>query len=432
MTQLENAKKGKITEAMKLVAADEGISEDEIMGKVAKGLVVIPKNINRDFDLIKGIGKGLKTKVNANIGTSPSHYNIDEELIKLDTIIKAGADAVMDLSTGGELSLILNKILEHSSVMVGTVPIYKSVSKAISEGRKSVDLTADDIFSEIEYQAKAGVDFITVHCGVNRESLKVLKDCDRTMGIVSRGGSLIAEWISHNQMENPLYEHYDRLLDIVREYDVTLSLGDGLRPGAICDAEDRAQITELITLGDLARKARNAGVQVMIEGPGHVPLHKIAGDMKTQSMLCDQAPYYVLGPLPTDIAPGYDHIVGAIGGAIAAANGADFLCYVTPAEHLSLPDIDDVREGVIASRIAAHIGDLEKGIKGAWERNRKMSVARKGFDWKTMFELSIDPAKAMLKRQNSEDKDREVCTMCGDLCALKTYDRALDLDSSRD
>ena len=290
-------------------------------------------------------------------------------------------------------------------------------------GKETADLTSDDIFADIEEHAKAGVDFVTVHCGITHNTLKVLKNCDRLIGIVSRGGSLMAEWISKTQKENPLYEKYDRLLEIAREFDVTLSLGDGLRPGTICDAEDRAQASELVTLGELAGRARKAGVQVMIEGPGHVPLNRIAGDMKMQKRLCDGAPYYVLGPLPTDIAPGYDHIVGAIGGAIAAANGADFLCYVTPAEHLCLPGIDDVREGVVASKIAAHIGDIEKGINGAWERNRDMSAARQCFDWETMFKLAIDPARARERRVCSEDGKRDVCTMCGDLCAMKTYER---------
>ena len=424
MTQLEDAKKGTITDAMNRVAADEGFSPEEIRERVAKGLVVIPKNNGRDFDA-KGIGKGLKTKVNANLGTSPSHFDLDEELAKLEVAIDSGADAVMDLSTGGDLALTLRKIIEKSPVMVGTVPIYSTICSVLSKGNECTDMTGDDIFEEIENHAKAGVDFVTVHCGITRQSLEMLNKCGRIMGIVSRGGSLLAEWISKNQKENPLYDQYDRLLDLAREYDVTLSLGDGLRPGAIEDAEDRAQTTELVILGDLAGRARHAGVQVMIEGPGHVPLGRIAGDMKLQKRLCDNAPYYVLGPLPTDIAPGYDHIVGAIGGAIAAANGADFLCYVTPAEHLCLPGVQDVREGVIASKIAAHIGDLEKGVRGARERNREMSVARSNFDWEGMFALSIDPDTARERRQGSEDRDRDVCTMCGDLCAMKTYKRTM-------
>ena len=422
MTQLEDARQGKITEAMKLVAKEENVSAEKIRELVSCGFVVIPKNKSREFD-VKGIGRGLKTKVNANIGTSPSHFDIDEEVKKLAVAIEAGADAVMDLSTGGDLALILNKIIEKSSVMVGTVPIYKSAGRLFAAGKETADLTSDDIFADIEEHAKAGVDFVTVHCGITKNTLKVLGNCDRLIGIVSRGGSLMAEWISKTDKENPLYEKYDRLIEIAREFDVTLSLGDGLRPGTICDAEDRAQASELVTLGELAGRARKAGVQVMIEGPGHVPLNRIAGDMKMQKRLCDGAPYYVLGPLPTDIAPGYDHIVGAIGGAIAAANGADFLCYVTPAEHLCLPGIDDVREGVVASKIAAHIGDIEKGINGAWERNEIMSAARKKFDWETMFKFAIDPARAKARRVCSEDGKRDVCTMCGDLCAMKTYER---------
>jgi len=424
MTLLEYANKGKKTESMKQVADDEGIDLEVIRDRVANGLIVIPKNKKRDFH-VKGIGKGLCTKVNANIGTSPSHFDTKEELNKLDVLIKAGADAVMDLSTGGDIILILNKILESSSVMVGTVPIYKSMSRIFSEGKQVCELTADEMFSDIEAHVKAGVDFITVHCGITRASLDVLENTGRLMGIVSRGGSLLSEWIVKNQKENPLFEKYDRLLEIAHEYDVTLSLGDGLRPGTICDAEDRAQTSELVILGGLAKRARKAGVQVMIEGPGHVPLNRIAGDIKMQKRLCDEAPYYVLGPLPTDIAPGYDHIVGAIGGAIAAANGADFLCYVTPAEHLCLPNIQDVRDGVKASKIAAHIGDLEKGIRGAWKRNRAMSEARRNFQWETMFNLSIDPDMAKKRRFDSEDKDRDVCTMCGDFCAVKTYQRTI-------
>jgi len=424
MTQLSLAKKGVISDEMKIVSKQEDLSPEEIRELVASGKVVIPKNVNHEFSA-RGIGKGLKTKVNANIGTSPSHFDLGEELEKLDVSVKAGADSIMDLSTGGDLDLILNEILSHSPVMVGTVPIYKSIGKLFSEGKSCPELTVDDIFDEIENHAKAGVDFITVHCGITRHTVSVLENSSRVMGIVSRGGSLLTEWIKKNEKENPLYEYYDRLLEIVHEYDVTLSLGDGLRPGSICDAEDRAQISELVTLGELAKKARHAGVQVMIEGPGHVPLNRIASDMKLQKRICEEAPYYVLGPLPTDIAPGYDHIVAAIGGAIAASRGADFLCYVTPAEHLKLPDISDVREGVIATKIAAHIGDIEKGVKGAWERNMMMSAARKRFDWNTMFEMAIDPVKARHYRSHSEDKDRDVCTMCGDLCAMKTFERAV-------
>ncbi|MFP3998474.1 MAG: phosphomethylpyrimidine synthase ThiC [Desulfobacterales bacterium] len=427
MTQLKSARSGHITDEMKQVAETEGVSANYLREQVALGRVVIPKNTGRDF-VPRGIGKGLCTKVNANIGTSPSHYDPEEELAKLDASVCAGADAVMDLSTGGDLDLVLKTILEKSPVMIGTVPIYKAASRMIAANKHCPDLTADDIFQEIEAQCRAGVDFITVHCGITMETLRMLKGCGRMMGMVSRGGSLMAEWMAKNNEENPLYAKYDRLLEITGAYDVTLSLGDGLRPGTIFDAHDRAQISELVVLGDLAQKARDAGVQVMIEGPGHVPLGRIAYDMKLQQRLCADAPYYVLGPLPTDTAAGHDHIAGAVGGAIAAANGADFLCYVTPAEHLTLPGTKEVREGVIASKIAAHIGDLEKGIASAWQKDRKMTEARNRFDWQAMFEHAIDPQKARAMRTDSADKDRDVCTMCGDFCALKTYARAMEED----
>jgi len=422
MTQIEAARSNRVTDAMHQVAQKEGLTAETVREKVAAGVVVIPKNRNRNGQAC-GIGQGLKTKVNANIGTSPSHCDLKEELAKLDTAVAAGADAVMDLSTGGNLDNILQTILNHSPVMVGTVPIYKVVSKLMAENKALAEMTADDIMEEIERQAVAGVDFITVHCGITRQSLSILKGCDRIMGMVSRGGTFMAEWIIVHKEENPLYAQYDRLLEICRQHDVTLSLGDGLRPGAIHDAEDRAQISEMLILGELARRARNAGVQVMIEGPGHVPLRYIAGDVQLQKRLCGNAPYYVLGPLPTDIAPGYDHLVGAIGGAIAAASGADFLCYLTPAEHLHLPTIQDVHDGVMATRIAAHIGDLEKRLPGAENWDRTMSLARRKFDWEAMYSQAIDPQLARKRRMQSEDHDRDVCTMCGDLCAIKTFDR---------
>jgi phosphomethylpyrimidine synthase len=425
MTQLESARAGRITDEMRQVAERENMSPQDLCNRVSLGHVVIPKNIHRGF-AARGIGKGLCTKVNANIGTSPSHHDGSEELAKLDAAVAAGADAVMDLSTGGDLDATLQSVLERSPVMVGTVPVYKAVSRMLEKEQSCADLTADDIFDEIADQCRAGVDFITVHCGITFETLRVLKGCQRQMGMVSRGGSLLAEWIARNNAENPLYAQYDRLLEIARSHDVTLSLGDGLRPGTIFDAQDRAQISELVVLGELAQRARNAGVQVMIEGPGHVPLSRIAMDMKLQQQMCGQAPYYVLGPLPTDIAAGHDHIAGAVGGAIAAAAGADFLCYVTPAEHLCLPGVAEVREGVIASKIAAHIGDLEKGVAAAWSRDREMTAARRRFDWQAMFDQAIDPEKARAMRSRSEDKDRDVCTMCGDFCALKTYERAME------
>ena len=425
MTQLEDARNKRITEAMEQAAAYEGIDPEMIRAGMAAGAIVIPKNIHRSFEA-RGIGKGLLTKVNANIGTSPSHANMDEELEKLDASVAAGADAVMDLSTGGDLDGIMTAVIDRSPVMIGTVPIYKAVSRVLCEGRQSADVTEDEIFAEIEHQAKIGVDFITVHCGITKSSVAVLKECGRLMGMVSRGGSLLAEWIVRNKAENPLYEHYDRLLEISRAHDVTLSLGDGLRPGAIFDAHDRAQMAEMIILGEMAQRARAAGVQVMIEGPGHVPLSRIAADMTMQKRICGGAPYYVLGPLPTDIAAGHDHIAGAIGGAIAAAAGADFLCYVTPAEHLGLPTTADVHDGVVASKIAAHIGDLEKGIASAWKRDKTMSTARAAFDWETMFAMSVDPEKARRIKNRGKSDTADVCTMCGDFCALKTHARAFE------
>ncbi len=425
MTQLQDARNHKITEAMEQAAAHEGLDPETLRAGVAAGEIVIPKNIHRSFDA-RGIGKGLLTKVNANIGTSPSHADMDEELEKLDVSVAAGADAVMDLSTGGDLDDIMKAVIARSPVMVGTVPIYKAVSRVLCEGRQAVEVTEEEIFTEIEHQARIGVDFVTVHCGITKSSVAVLKECGRLMGMVSRGGSLLAEWIVRNKAENPLYEHYDRLLEICLAHDVTLSLGDGLRPGAIFDAHDRAQMAEMIILGELAQRARAAGVQVMIEGPGHVPLSRIAADMTMQKRICGSAPYYVLGPLPTDIAAGHDHIAGAIGGAIAAAAGADFLCYVTPAEHLGLPTTADVHDGVIASKIAAHIGDLEKGIASAWQRDRTMTTARAVFDWETMFSMSVDPQKARTVKGRGGNDKPDVCTMCGDFCALKTHARAFD------
>ncbi len=425
MTQLEAARKGKVTPEMEQAAGHETVEPEVIRRNVAAGSAVIPKNRLHAFPS-RAIGAGLKTKINANIGTSASHAVLAEELEKLQAAIEAGADAVMDLSTGGDIDAILSAMIEGSSVMIGTVPIYRSVTRLIAAGRGCGDLTEDALFEDIAHEARMGVDFMTVHCGVTTGTLALLENCGRIMGMVSRGGSLMAEWMALHGCENPLYAHFDRLLEIARTFDVTLSLGDGLRPGAICDAEDRAQIGELIVLGELVDRARRAGVQVMVEGPGHVPLRRIASDMLLQKRLCHDAPYYVLGPLPTDIAPGYDHIVGAIGGAVAAAAGADFLCYVTPAEHLGLPTLRDVREGVVASRISAHIGDLEKGVPGAWERNEEMSRARRRFDWEAMFRLSLDPLKARSVRCQTEDRDKDVCTMCGEMCAVKTFERYLE------
>jgi phosphomethylpyrimidine synthase len=419
MTQLEKARKGVITDEMKICAGEEGVEPDFICRGIAHGNIVINRNVNHKNIKPLAIGKGLRTKINANIGTSKDHTDLKVELEKLKIAVDAGADAVMDLSTGGNLPEIRKAIIEKSTAAIGTVPIYQVAVKMIENKKAISKMTADDIFEVIEENGKDGVDFITVHCGVTRESVAALEAQGRVLGIVSRGGSMIANWMRCNEMENPLYEHYDRLLEIARRYDMVLSLGDGLRPGAIEDATDQGQIAELIILGELAERARKAGVQVMIEGPGHVPITDIEANIKLQKKICQGAPFYVLGPLPTDIAPGYDHITSAIGGAIAGAAGADFLCYVTPAEHLRLPTLQDVRDGVIAAKIAAHIADIAKGVKGARETDKKMSQYRKDFDWQGQVDLSIDPEKTVELLEKSKSANEEGCTMCGEFCAIK-------------
>jgi len=418
MKQIELARNGEISEAVRHVAEEEGYPAGEIRDKVASGKIVIPRNIKRDF-APRGIGEGLRTKVNANIGTSGRHIDLKEELDKLRMAEMSGADAVMDLSTGGNLREIRRTIIAEACIMVGTVPIYGIISEMQDAEQDIFHMDPNELFDHIEQHCEDGVDFITVHCGVTRQALEKLKVCNRLGGIVSRGGSMLAAWMTHNRKENPLYEQYDRLLEIVGRYDVTLSLGDGLRPGAIADATDAAQIEELATLGELYRRAVAVGVQAMIEGPGHVPLAHVEANVLLEKRLCDGAPFYVLGPLTTDIAPGYDHITGAIGGAIAAAAGADFLCYVTPAEHLRLPTVRDVREGVIASRIAAHSGDIAKGVKGAMDWDNRMSGFRKQLDWEGMYSQAIDPARARSVRQDSENYEEIECTMCGKLCSIK-------------
>ncbi|HUN54836.1 MAG TPA: phosphomethylpyrimidine synthase ThiC [Smithella sp.] len=419
MTQLEKARRGLITAEMKIAAKAEKVAPEYIRQGMVDGTIAICRNVNHTTIKPLAIGRGLCTKVNANIGTSKDNNDPALELKKLEEAIAAGADAVMDLSTGGNLAAIRKKIMKRSSVAIGTVPIYQAAVKMIEKGKPISEMTADDIFAVIEENGKDGVDFITVHCGVTRQSVAALKSQKRILGIVSRGGSMTANWMDCNKKENPLYEEYDRLLEIAHRYDMVLSLGDGLRPGAIDDATDRAQLQELIILGALAARARAAGVQVMIEGPGHVPLTEIVTNIKLQKEICNNAPFYVLGPLPTDIAPGYDHITSAIGGAIAGAAGADFLCYVTPAEHLRLPTLADVREGVIAARIAAHIADIAKGIKNARDRDRKMSQCRNNFDWQGQMDLSIDPRKTVSLLERSKSAKDEGCTMCGELCAIK-------------
>lgn len=419
MTQLEKARSGMFSEEMEICAAEEGVEVEYIRQGVADGTIVICRNVNHKTIKPLVIGRGLRTKVNANIGTSKDNNDPAAELEKLHVACKAGADAVMDLSTGGDLASIRKAVMEQSTVAIGTVPIYQAAVKILGEKKAISEMSPDDMFAVIEENGRDGVDFITVHCGVNRESVAAVEQQGRVLGIVSRGGSMIANWMRCNSRENPLYEEYDRLLAIAHRYDMVLSLGDGLRPGAIHDATDRGQISELIILGELAARARDAGVQVMIEGPGHVPITEVEANISLQKKLCQGAPFYVLGPLPTDIAPGYDHITSAIGGAIAGAAGADFLCYVTPAEHLRLPTLADVRDGVIASRIAAHVADIAKGIKGAEEQDRKMSLCRKKFDWQGQVDLSIDPEKTVALLEKSKSANEEGCTMCGEFCAIK-------------
>ncbi len=419
MTQLEKARKGQITEEMKIAAKVENVAPEYIRDGLVEGNIVICRNTKHKTIKPLAIGLGLRTKVNANIGTSKDHANVNLELKKLKIAADAGADAVMDLSTGGNLAVIRKKVMQQSTVAIGTVPIYQAAVKIIARKKAISEMTADDMFAVIEENGQDGVDFITVHCGVTRLSVAALQAQERILGIVSRGGSMTANWMECNQKENPLYEEYDRLLEIAHRYDMVLSLGDGLRPGAIDDATDQAQLQELIILGELAGRARAADVQVMIEGPGHVPLTEIVTNIKLQKQICQNAPFYVLGPLPTDIAPGYDHITSAIGGAIAGAAGADFLCYVTPAEHLRLPTLADVRDGVIAARIAAHIADIAKGLPGARAKDRKMAQCRKNFDWQGQVDLSIDPEKTVSLLEKSKSAHDEGCTMCGELCAIK-------------
>jgi len=417
-TQLQQALKGTLTPEMIQVAKQENIDPDWLRNEIAIGRIVIPKNINHDFT-VRGIGKGLSTKINANIGTSEKHCDLVEELEKMRTAIKYGADAIMDLSTGGNLNLILQRILKESSVMVGTVPIYSVATRLLSENKNIFQLDPDDLFNEIEIQARMGVDFMTLHCGVTKSSLSYLNNDERVCGMVSRGGAILKRWITNNNKENPLYEQYDRVLDICGKYDVTISLGDGIRPGCGADATDRGQIAELLILGELVDRAREKGVQVMVEGPGHMPLDQIEMNVMIMKRLCHEAPFYVLGPLTTDSAPGYDHIVGAIGGTVAAIHGADFLCYVTPAEHLCLPTVNDVKDGVIASWIAAQSADIVKNKNGARERDYKISKARRNLDWETIFNNAIDPEIARKRKSESESSNENHCTMCGNLCAVK-------------
>jgi phosphomethylpyrimidine synthase len=430
MTQLELARQGNISTQMKVVAQAEGIEVELIRQRVAEGTVVIPANV-RHFNLNPcGVGKGLSTKVNANIGTSSDFGDTNTELEKVRVALGAGADTVMDLSTGGDIPAIRRAILAASSHPIGTVPVYQAGIGAIEKHGAIVKMSVNDIFEAIEDNARDGVDFITVHCGVTQAAIARLKKQGRVTDVVSRGGAFMVGWMLHNDNENPLYEQFDRLLDIALEYDVTLSLGDGMRPGSLADATDRPQVEELVTLGELVQRAQDAGVQVMVEGPGHIPLDQIETNVRLQKALCKGAPFYVLGPLVTDVAAGYDHITSAIGGAIAAMAGADFLCYVTPSEHLAIPDVDDVREGVIASRIAAHAADIVKGIKGARERDKQMSLARKRLDWEEQARLSLDPEK-FNRIHHRRASTGSACSMCGQYCAMDLVGKYLGAKAAK-
>jgi phosphomethylpyrimidine synthase len=426
MTQLEYARRGLITEKMQAAAAAEGVTPEFIRDGIAAGNIVICHNVKHTNGTPLAVGAGLRTKVNANIGSSSDDTDMEKELEKARVAVKYGADAIMDLSTGGPVDEIRKAIIAETNACIGSVPLYQAALDAVRVKNKAiVDMTVDDIFAGIIKHAEDGVDFITVHCGVTRGTVERMKNEGRLMDVVSRGGAFTIEWMSYNNKENPLFEHFDKLLEITKEYDMTLSLGDGFRPGCLADATDRAQIHELLLLGELTQRAQEAGVQVMIEGPGHVPLNQIQTNIQLQKRLCHGAPFYVLGPLVTDIAPGYDHITCAIGGAIAAAAGADFLCYVTPSEHLCLPNVQDVRDGVIATRIAAHAADIAKGVKGAMAKDIAMAKCRKKLDWEGQFALAMDPDKAREYRANSPVSDHGACTMCGEFCAYKLMDDAM-------
>jgi len=415
-TQREAALEGTVTPEMETVALSESIGPEDLRKAVAQGRVAIPLNIKRRGTIPAiGIGRGLHIKINSNIGTSPKHMDLEEELEKLEISERYGADTVMDLSTGGDLDSTRKKIIQASNVPIGTVPIYQ----AMVEHEDIRDIPAEAMLEVIERQARQGVDFVTVHCGLTRGAIPHIKD--RVAGVVSRGGTALVKWMIHNKAENPLYEGFDDLCRIAKEHDVTLSLGDGLRPGCLHDATDRAQLHELKVLGELTQRAWDHGVQVIIEGPGHVPYDQIRKNMEMQQEICHGAPFYVLGPLTTDLSPGYDHISAAIGGTLAAIHGASFLCYVTPAEHLRLPKVQDVKEGVIASKIAAHSADIALGLPGAIERDTELARARRKLDWDRTVELCLDPDKASALRDDSEAEGDE-CTMCGKFCVMKVLD----------
>ena len=410
-TQMNAARQGIITKEMETVAAYEGIDVKDIMAEVAAGTIVIPANKNHKCLKPFGIGNSLKTKINVNLGTSRDCLNLDVEMEKVNKAVEMGAEAIMDLSSFGHTHVFRKKLVNECPAILGTVPIYDAI---VYYNKALKDITSREWIDVFKMHAEDGVDFMTIHCGMKRK-----------MNIVSRGGSLIFAWMEATGNENPFFEYYDEILDICNEYDVTLSLGDACRPGCLADASDISQIEELVTLGELTARAWKKDVQVMIEGPGHMPMDQIQANMKIQQTICHGAPFYVLGPLVTDIAPGYDHITSAIGGAIAAASGASFLCYVTPAEHLRLPNVDDVKEGIMASKIAAHAADIAKGVKGAMDWDNQMAAARQKLDWEKQFELALDPEKARRYREESTPEREDTCTMCGKMCSVRNMNAVL-------
>jgi phosphomethylpyrimidine synthase len=416
---LIEARKGNPTPAMKAVAGVEKVPLESIMASVADGTLVIPYSRCGMVKRPCGIGKGVRTKVNANVGSSMDCADPDLELTKVREAVDAGADTVMDLSTGGDIAAIRRRIRESCDVPLGTVPLYEAAVSRARDGGGIRSMTEDEIFRAIEAHAAGGVDFATVHCGVTRFSIERLKIESRILNVVSRGGAFLLTWMIANDKENPLYSDFGRLVEIARRYDMTLSLGDGMRPGCLADANDRAQFQELLTLGELQQYAFREGVQVMIEGPGHVPIDRIVENVKIEKAACHGAPFYVLGPLVTDVAPGYDHVACAIGGAIAAAAGADYLCYVTPSEHLGLPGPAEVREGVVVTRLAAHAADIAKGVTGAWEWDRDMAEARAKRDWDRMLNLALDERGARTEREKHPSRGTDVCSMCGEYCSIK-------------
>lgn len=422
-TQMEAAKKGIITPQIQLVAEKEHREPEWVRERVAAGTIAIPANIHHTSLSAEGIGDGLRTKINVNLGISGDAKDYELEMNKVKMSVEMGAESIMDLSNYGKTRVFREKLVEYSPAMIGTVPMYDAIGYL---DKDLLDITADDFLKVVEAHAKEGVDFMTIHAGINRRAVEAFRREGRRMNIVSRDGSLLFAWMMMTGNENPFFERYDDVLEILRAHDVTISIGDALRPGCIDDSSDAGQISELIEIGHLTKRAWDADVQVLVEGPGHMAMNEIAANMQMEKRLCHGAPFYVLGPIVTDIAPGYDHITSAIGGAIAASNGANFLCYVTPAEHLRLPDLDDVREGIIASKIAAHAADIANGLPGARDRDNEMSTARHKLDWDEMFRLALDPDKARRYYESTPPAERHTCSMCGKMCAVRTTNMILE------